>query len=221
LDPQLLALLPSGYSAAIGLFEIGELKPGETVLITAAAGGAGHLAVQLAKNHGCHVIGTCGGADKVDLLRSLGCDRVINYRDEDKDAVMRAEYPRGVDVALDGVGGSMFDFCTSHLAVRGRLVVIGYMEEYDSGPLVVPHPRIYAKIFFKSASVRTFIVPHHYAVVPKYRNLCLQQLAEGRLRPMLDTTQFVGLGSICDAVEHQKSGRNCGKAYVRVREQSQ
>ena len=68
---------------------------GETVVVTAAAGGTGQFAVQLAKIKGCHVIGTCSSPSKAKLLKELGCDRVVNYNEENLGQVLRKEYPRG------------------------------------------------------------------------------------------------------------------------------
>ena len=77
-----------------GLEVVGELSSGETVLVTAAAGATGQLVVQLANQAGNHVIATCGGEDKAKLLRKLGADRVINYRNENIKAVLKKEYPK-------------------------------------------------------------------------------------------------------------------------------
>lgn len=80
LDPGFVPLIVSGMTASISLEKVGELKSGEKVLITAAAGGTGQFAVQLAKLAGCHVIGTCSTDEKVAFLKTLGCDRPINYK---------------------------------------------------------------------------------------------------------------------------------------------
>lgn len=107
------------------------MTSGETVLVTAAAGGAGQFAVQLAKLAGNHVIGTCSSDDKVAMLKvrrgyfyyvsscgsrdhlykDLGCDRVINYKKEDFKTVLRKEYPKGIDIIFESVGGKFFDIC--------------------------------------------------------------------------------------------------------------
>jgi NADPH-dependent curcumin reductase CurA len=85
----------SAVTASIGLEQVGEMKKGETVLVTAAAGGTGQFAVQFAKLAGCHVIGTCSSPSKVEFLKSIGCDRVINYKSENLRAVLKKEYSRG------------------------------------------------------------------------------------------------------------------------------
>jgi prostaglandin reductase 3 len=132
--PEVMSLSIGGLTASLGLSHTGNMKSGETVLVTAAAGGTGQFAVQLAKLEGCTVIGTCGSNDKAELLKSLGCDRVVNYRKEDLRQVLKAEYPKGVDIAFDGVGTTMFDTCVDHLARFGRLITIGFISEYKEQP---------------------------------------------------------------------------------------
>ena len=91
---DLLALLgTSGLTAAIGLMESARIKAGETVLITAAAGGLGHLAAQYAALKGCRIIALTSTEEKADFLRSFHFERVINYRKEDLSSVLAAEYP--------------------------------------------------------------------------------------------------------------------------------
>lgn len=87
------------------------MTKGETILVTAAAGGAGQIAVQLAKQAGNHVIGTCSNEEKVAMLKAMGCDRVINYKTEDFGNVLKTEYPRGVDIVFESVGGEFFNIC--------------------------------------------------------------------------------------------------------------
>lgn len=139
-DAHYLPLLVSGLTASIALEQTGEMKTvgvngakQETVLVTAAAGGTGLFAVQLAKLAGHHVIATCSSADKVSVLRSLGADRVINYRTESLGSVLKKEYPRGVDIVYESVGGEMFLECVRNLAVKGRCIVIGFVSGYADG----------------------------------------------------------------------------------------
>jgi NADPH-dependent curcumin reductase CurA len=215
--PEVVALLPSGYSASIALSECGQMASGETVLVTAAAGGAGHIAVQLAKLAGNHVIGTCGGEAKAELLRRLGCDRVIDHRREAVAEVLAREYPRGVDLVLEGVGGALFETCVDHLAPRGRLVVLGFMSEGRAALPPFAQPHFYHRIFWNSASVRACIIPGHYAAhIPEHRRRMLELWEAGRLRPCVDPTPFVGLESAVAAIEHQLAGRNVGKVVLRI-----
>ena len=128
LDPALMSLVLSGLTASISLEQKGELKEGKKVLVTAAAGGTGQFAVQIAKLAGCHVIGTCSTQEKSDFLKSIGCDRVINYKRESVGDVLGKEYPDGVDVVYECIGKEMFDTCLQNLAVKGNLIVIGAIQ---------------------------------------------------------------------------------------------
>ncbi|CAL1262450.1 unnamed protein product [Larinioides sclopetarius] len=130
--PEYLALLIAGQAAAKGLDKAARITSGETVLITAAAGGTGHIAVQWAKAVGCHVIGTCSTEEKEKILKELGCDRVINYKKEDLSEVLAKEYPKGVNVIWETIGGKVFTDCLKNLAIRGRLVIVGGISGYKT-----------------------------------------------------------------------------------------
>lgn len=141
--PEVLTLMPTGISALVALEKVGEMKSNEVVLVTAAAGGTGHIAVQLAKLAGNHVIGTCGSQVKAELLQKLGCDRTINYRSENLNQVLRNEYPNGINLVFDCVGKQVFDTCVENLAIRGRLVVVGFISEYGKDLEQVTQPTSY------------------------------------------------------------------------------
>ncbi len=213
--PEILSLGLSGVTASIGLEVTGSMKSGETVLVTAAAGGTGQFAVQLAKLAGNHVIGTCSSDDKAELLKSLGCDRVINYRSEAVGAVLKAEYPRGIDLIYESVGREMFDTCVDNLAVRGRLVIIGYITEYLSGFEDVTAPRIYTRLLGKSAALTSMFLLHFYKQIPEHLARLLKLYEAGQLQAAVDPTVFNGIDAVCDAVEYLHTGRSTGKVVVR------
>lgn len=213
--PEILTLMPTGISAIVALERVGEMTSGETVLITAAAGGIGHIAVQLAKLAGNHVIAICGSDAKVKLLETLGCDRIINYRIETLDTVLAQEYPNGINLVFDCVGKQVFDTCVNHLAIRGRFVVVGFISEYATDLESVMQPRIYQKLFWKSASVRGFLMPHFSEAADEGRDRLLELFYADKLKVIVDSTRFQGIESIPDAVEYLLSGRNCGKVVVK------
>ncbi|MBL8153231.1 MAG: zinc-binding dehydrogenase [Anaerolineae bacterium] len=214
-SPEVLSLVVSGTTASIGLNTVGEMKSGETVLVTAAAGGTGQFAVQLAKLAGNQVIGTCGADDKIEMLNELGCDRVVQYRREDLGRVLSAEYPRGVDLVYESVGRQMFDTCVDHLAIRGRLVVIGYITEYLAPPEEMTSNRIYFKLLGKSASIRSMFLLHYMKQVPEHLARLLELYREGKVIVAVDPTGFVGVEQVADAVEYLHSGQSSGKVVVR------
>ncbi len=212
--PQILALIPTGISALVALKHIARLGSNETVVVSAAAGGLGQFVVQLAKLAGNHVIGLTSTAAKAAALQDLGCDRVINYRQESVREVLQREYPRGVDLAYDTVGGEIFDAFLDNLAMRGRLIISGHTSDFDRPEEAVLQPRIYQKLYWKSASVHGFQNP----AFPEHFDAAAAEILElyysGRLRVLVDPTPFRGLESVVDAEEHLLAGRNLGKVVV-------
>lgn len=214
--PEALTVMVSGLTASIALSEVGRMGKGETVMVTAAAGGTGQYAVQLAKLAGNEVIGTCGSDEKADFLRELGCDRPINYREEDVKAILRQEYADGLDLVYESVGGALFDTCVNALATRGRLLAIGFISEYMEGPEAVEQPRIYSKLLGKSASIHGFFLPHFRQFYREHTEKLFGLLQDGKLQVSIDPTPFDGLESIPDAVEYLHAGKNVGKVVVRL-----
>lgn len=215
-SPEVVSIMVSGLTASIALKEVGRMKSGETVLVTAAAGGTGQYAVQLAKRDGNHVVGTCGTDEKVELLEALGCDRPINYRKEDVADVLAREYSDGVDLVYEGVGGALFDTCVDALAVRGRLLAIGYVSEYVDGTESVTRPRIYTKLLPKSASIRGFFLPHFTEYFGEHLRHLIELLHRDDLYVAIDERAFYGIESVPDAVEYLHSGQSRGKVVVRL-----
>jgi hypothetical protein len=172
--------------------------------------------VQIAKLAGCHVIGLTGSRDKAEWLRTLGVDRVINRHEEDLRSVLEREYPRGIDIAYDSVGGQIFDAFLDHLAMRGRLIISGHTSDFDKPIENVAQPRIYRKLYWKSASVRGF---QNQAFSEYFDDAAQRLLAlhySNKIRVLVDPKPFVGLESVADAAEHLLSGRNLGKVVVRI-----
>ncbi|MEH1882461.1 zinc-binding dehydrogenase [Nostoc sp.] len=213
--PEVLTLIPTGVSALVALEQAGDMKSNEVVLVTAAAGGTGHIAVQLAKLAGNHVIGTCSSEAKAKLLKELGCDRIINYRTENLNQVLKQEYPNGINLIFDCVGKTVFDTCVENLAVRGRLVVVGFISEYARTVEEVTQPRLYHQLFWKAASVRGFLMPHYKEYMAEARDRLLNLFYSRKLKVAVDPTQFNSIESIPAAVEYLLSGKNCGKVVVR------
>ncbi|KAK2077140.1 hypothetical protein QBZ16_004774 [Prototheca wickerhamii] len=216
--PEFLALLTSGLTASIGLQEAGRLRRGETVLVTAAAGGTGQFVVQLAKRMGCHVIATVGSADKADLVRSLGADRAIDYRREDVKAVLRKEYPRGVDVVWESIGGDMFATCVNALATSGRLIVIGAMSQYkaEGGWQPQPHVGLPEKLLARNATVVGFFLPVYTHLMKDHLARLTRDYTDGKLRIVMDERRFEGVEQVPDAVDRLQSGKSAGKVYIRI-----
>ncbi|KAG2235922.1 hypothetical protein INT48_008225 [Thamnidium elegans] len=216
--PELLGLSVSGLTASLALSHVGHMTTGETVLVTAAAGGTGQFAVQLAKLAGNHVIGTCSSDDKVEMLKEMGCDRVINYKTEDFNAVLKKEYPRGVDIVYESVGGKFFDICLDNLASRGRLIVIGTVSTYtESGGLAGNNVNT-MKLLATSRVVAGFYLLSYFEYAPAHMAKMVQYMHEGKLKVNVDNGGFKGLEQVGQAVEYLHAGKNKGKAYVTIAE---
>ncbi|XP_060556394.1 prostaglandin reductase-3-like [Ruditapes philippinarum] len=222
---EYLSFILSGNTAAISLDKVGEIKSGETVLVTAAAGGTGQLAVQWAKLKGCHVIGTCSSEDKIQFLKSIGCDRPVNYKTENLGDVLKTEYPKGVDVVFETMGEHMLDTCIDNLAERGRLIIIGYIERYESDKGYEPSHTVAtltARLLKISASVRGFYLKNFAEDFVSYVTKQIQYYKEGKLKSFVDMGEkesaglFVGLEKIADAVEYLYSKKSIGKIVVDV-----
>jgi NADPH-dependent curcumin reductase CurA len=215
-SPEVLSIFVSGLTASIALREVGRVGEGETVLVTAAAGGTGQYAVQLAKRAGSRVFGTCGSDEKVALLRDLGCDRPINYREEDVKRVLKAEAPDGLDLVYESVGRDLFDLALRQLAVKGRLLCIGYVSEYVDGVEAVRRPRIYTQLLGRSASVHGFFLPHYREHFREHTVELLGLVRSGGLEVAIDAAAFEGVRSVVDAVEYLHSGQSRGKVVVKL-----
>lgn len=223
--PEYLPLLVSGITAKLALDMNAQLKAGEKVLVTAAAGGTGQFAVQLAKLAGCHVVGTCSTDKKVEFLKSIGCDRVINTSEEDLKAVLKKEYSTGVDVIYESVGGKTFDTCVNALNLGGRLLVIGYISGYQEnmpvgGTSARSLSALPIKLLMKSASVCGFFLLSY----PRKWNDAFAVLSnlhsEGKLKSFVDQGdnradgKLEGIDSIPDAVDYMYSRKSIGKVFV-------
>jgi NADPH-dependent curcumin reductase CurA len=208
--PDSLTLASTGVAALLALEHAGQLRDGETVAVSAAAGGLGHLIVQLAKLRGCRVIAICGGADKAAFVRSLGADRVIDYRTEDVAEALAADCGDAIDVAIDTVGGGIFDALAANLAPHGRLVVSGAAQDMEHAE---PAPRIALQIYYKAARVQAFqngLVQHLW---PGARARLFALHAAGALQVTCGGA-FRGLEGVYDAIDFLLSGRSIGKVAV-------
>lgn len=212
--PEVISLGVSGLTASMALERTGQMTSGENILVTAAAGGTGSIAVQLAKIAGNTVIGTCGNDEKVAFLESLGCDRPINYRKENIKDVLKAEFPDRMDIVFECVGGEMFDMSVKALAVHGRLIVIGAISEYETGPQDITAPRIGYALMSRSASIRAFWLMNFFKHTSEHMIKLLGLVNDGKLKLSADETVFKGVTGAYDALEHMYAGKNIGKVIV-------
>ncbi|MGA5289739.1 NADPH:quinone oxidoreductase family protein [Streptomyces pseudogriseolus] len=211
LDDAEAAALHIGYQTGwFALHRRARLEAGETLLVHAAAGGVGSAAVQLGKAAGATVIGVAGGADKAAAARELGCDVVIDRREQDVVAVVKeATGGRGADVVFDPVGGEAYTQSAKTVAFEGRIVVVGFA----SG--AIPSPAL------NHALIKNYaILGLHWGLYntknPKLVQHCHEQLTElaarGAIKPLV--SERVPLAGAADAVQRVADGVTTGRVAV-------
>lgn len=211
LDDAEAAALHIGYQTAwFALHRRARLEAGETLLVHAAAGGVGSAAVQLGKAAGATVIGVAGGADKAAVARGLGCDVVIDRREQDVvAAVKEATGGRGADVIFDPVGGEAYTQSAKTVAFEGRIVIVGFA----SG--TIPSPGL------NHALIKNYaILGLHWGLYntknPKLVQHCHEQLTElaarGAIKPLV--SERVPLAGAADAVQRVADGVTTGRVTV-------
>lgn len=204
----------TGATAYFGLLDIGRPQPGETVVISAAAGAVGSIAGQIAKLKGCRAVGIAGSDDKCSwVTRELGFDACINYRTQDVGAALSRECPSGIDVDFENVGGPILDEVLARINMNARVVLCGLISTYNTdGP--VPGPYQFSMILMRRALVKGFIVSDYAARFKEFYADMAQWLAQGRIQWRVDVVD--GLENAASAVRRLFTGENTGKLVVRV-----
>ena len=158
LTQPLSALGITGITAYFGLLDLGKPQPGETVVVSGAAGATGSVAGQIAKLKGCRVVGIAGGAQKCRwLVEHAHFDAAIDYRNEDVGKRLRAVCPDGVDVFFDNVGGPVLDAVLEQIRLRARIVLCGAISGYNAEERP-PGPRNYVNLVMQRGRMEGFIV---------------------------------------------------------------
>ena len=204
-----------GLAAYFGLLKIGEIRKGQTVLVSGAAGGVGNVAVQIAKLKGCKVIGIAGSEEKLDYLRNdLGVDAAINYKTtDDLTKVIAATCPEGVDVFFDNVGGEIFDAVITNINKKGRVVICGQIADYNqSEPAIGPRPNHI--LIKKSIRMEGFVVFDFKDQFKNAKEELAQWLNGGDL--IYKENLVEGFENIPAAFIALFKGENIGKQMVRV-----
>jgi NADPH-dependent curcumin reductase CurA len=203
-----------GMTAWTGLFRIANLKPTDTVFISAASGAVGSVACQIAKMHGCTVVGSTGSDDKVALLKSLGVDVVINYKKESNltEALAKAA-PQGIDVYFENVGGEHLEAALANMSDYGRIAVCGMISQYNATEPQAG-PTNLAMLIIKKLKVEGFIVFDHWAHYGEFAQQMGQWIAEGKIK--WEETVYEGLAEAPNAFIGLFEGKNKGKMLVKL-----
>jgi NADPH-dependent curcumin reductase CurA len=205
----------AGLTAYFGLLECGQPKPGETVVVSAAAGAVGSIVGQIAKLKGCRVVGIAGGAEKgAWLTGELGFDAAVDYKSADFKRNLREALPKGIDVYFDNVGGDVFEACLFGMNNFGRIACCGAVSQYDGeaprhGPRGIP-----GLIVTKRLTLRGFVLFDFNDRRAEALNDLQAWVAEGKIKVQEDVID--GLENLPQALVGLLHGENRGKRMVRI-----
>lgn len=209
-----------GFTAYVGLLDIGQPRPGETVVVAAATGAVGSVVGQLAKLKGARVVGIAGGAEKCrHAIEVLGFDACLDHRAPDLKSRLAAACPDGIDVYFENVGGEVLDAVIPLLNLHARIPVCGFIAHYndpqDAGSGVDKRPQLLAILLQKRVRMQGFIILDHYADrFAAFRREMLQWVADGSV--VLKEDLVDGLERAPAALIGLLQGHNLGKVVVRV-----
>lgn len=202
-----------GVTAYIGLYDLGEPKQGETVVVSAAAGAVGSVVGQLAKLRGCRAVGIAGGKPKCDYVtHELGFDACVDYRSPSFADDLRAATSDGVDVSFENVGGPVMDAVLARLNVFGRVPLCGLVSQYNATePYTLKNV---AALLWKRVKLQGFIVSDHMDRWPRALADLSIWVAEGKVR--YRETVATGITNAPEAFFGMLRGENLGKQIVKL-----
>jgi len=214
LTANLGALGTTGMTAYFGLLKHGRPQPGDTVLVSGAAGATGSMVGQIAKIAGCRTIGIAGGPEKCAwLTEDVGYDAAIDYKNGSVRDQLKELCNQSVNVFYDNVGGKILDHALSHMAMHARVVICGGISRYEEGQMPAG-PQNYFNLIFKRATMSGFIVLDY---IPEY------PVAQKRMREWIRSGQIVykediqeGFENIPQTLMRLFSGKNFGKQLLKI-----
>jgi NADPH-dependent curcumin reductase CurA len=203
-----------GMTAYFGLLEVGELKNGDTVVVSGAAGAVGMVVGQIARIKQCRVVGIAGGADKCAwLVKELGFDAAIDYKAQDVKKALREHCPKGMDVYFDNVGGDILDAALTQLARGARIVICGAISQYNN-TTPVKGPANYLSLLVNRASMKGMVVFDYAARYPEAVRELGGWLAAGKMKSREHIVS--GLETFPEALLMLFRGDNTGKLVLKA-----
>lgn len=204
----------TGVAAYFGVTEVAKSKPGETFVISGAAGGVGSIAVQLAKLRSLRVVAIAGGDRKCDWLRNeSGADVVIDHQKGDVAERLKEAAPDGIDIYFDNAGGPILDLVLDRLRGGGRIVLCGATSRYRANP-PLPGPANYLQLIMLNARMEGLLARDYLPRVPEVVDALLPLLRSGRLKSKEDV--LVGLRKAPLGLSRLFSGANVGKQLLQM-----
>jgi len=205
----------AAFAALYGLEDIGQISTGKTVLVSAAAGGVGSMACQIAKAHHCRVVGIAGGPRKCAWLQdAVGCDATIDYKNDDVARALDRHCPDGVDIYFDNVGGPMLDEVLTHLRMHARVVICGYIATQYLAEKS-PGPANYTQLLGKRARMEGFVIWDNVARYPEFFGKLSAWYEGGKIvSDVEEITQ--GIETLPGSLQSLFTGGNTGIRLIQV-----
>jgi NADPH-dependent curcumin reductase CurA len=213
------ALGMPGLTAYFGLLDVGELREGDTVVVSGAAGAVGSVAGQIAKLKGARVIGIAGGPEKCRwIVDDLGFDVAIDYKSDDVRKALKEHCPDGIDVYFDNVGGEILDFVLARLARGARIVICGAVSQYNATD-GMRGPKNYMMLLVRRAKMEGFLVFDYASRYGEAVGEMAGWIAEGKLKTREQVVEG-GVDTFPDALLKLFRGENIGKLVLQVAAQN-
>jgi NADPH-dependent curcumin reductase len=213
--PKYLSVLGmTGMTAYFSLLDTGQPKPGETVVVSSAAGAVGSVVGQIAKIKNCRVVGIAGGAEKCRyIVQELGFDAAIDYKAAPVNGFLRRYCPKGIDVYFDNVGGAILDAALAQLARGARIVICGAISQYNNtGPIAGPSN--YLSLLLNRATMKGTLVTDYVDRYPQAGAEMAGWMAAGKLKSREDIVE--GLTTFPETLLKLFKGENSGKLMLKV-----
>ena len=203
-----------GMTGYFGLLDVGQPQPGETVVVSGAAGAVGQTVGQLAKLKGCRVVGIAGGPEKCAwVVKELGFDACIDYKAGDVKAGLKEHCPKGVDIYFDNVGGDILDAVLTRINRKARIIICGAISQYNN-TTPVKGPANYLSLLVNRARMEGIVVFDYTERFPIAVAELAGYLKDGRMKSREDVV--VGLDTFPETLLKLFNGENFGKLVLQV-----
>ena len=203
-----------GMTAYFGILEVGKIKAGDIVVVSGAAGAVGSIVGQIAKINGCRVIGIAGGPDKCNyIIKELGFDGAIDYKNENVRSRLKEECPKGLDVYFDNVGGEILDLALGRLRMHARVVICGAISQYNN-KLAIKGPSNYLSLLVNRARMQGMVVFDWADQYGEGAAAMGKWMAEGKLKSK--EAIYNGIENFPETYDRLFTGEKLGKLVLKV-----
>jgi NADPH-dependent curcumin reductase len=204
----------TGMTAYFGLLDTGQPKPGEVVVVSAAAGAVGAVVGQIAKIKNCRVVGIAGGTEKCRyIVQELGFDAAIDYKSEDVKKSLQQHCPEGINIYFDNVGGTILEAALANLARGARIVICGAISQYcNTGPIT--GPRNYMSLLVNRATMKGMLVFDYADRYAQAGAEMAEWMAAGKLKSREDIVE--GIATFPETLLKLFKSENSGKLMLKV-----